>query len=57
MTVNQSEQLQQAIDCTVEEAVSSIALLCNTYKEGKQYPSKGVDLISRGVEAIYQAQL
>ena len=56
MTVNQSEQLQQAINRTVEEAVNSIALLCDTYKEGKEYPSEGVDLISRGVEAIYQAQ-
>ena len=57
MTLDQSQKLQLAVESSIEDAITNIAEQCDVYDEIKCRPQKGVDLISRGVEAIYQAQL
>ncbi len=57
MTLDQAQKLQLAVDASVEDVVANIAELCGAYDGDRCYPEEGVDLIRKGVEAIYMAQI
>ena len=57
MTLDQSQKLQLAVDASVEDAITNIAEQCDVYDHDRCRPREGVDLIAKGVEALYQAQI
>ncbi len=56
MTLDQAQKLQLAVDFSVEDVVTNVAEYCGAYDGDKCRPQDGVDLIRKGVEAIYMAQ-
>ena len=57
MTLDQSQKLQLAVDSSVEDAITNVAEQCDVYDGAKCRTQEGVDLIAKGVEAIYMAQI
>ena len=57
MTLDQAQKLQLAVNASVEDAITNVAEQCDVYDDDKCRPQDGVDLIAKGVEAIYMAQI
>lgn len=57
MTLDQAQKLQLAVDASIEDVITNVAERCDVYDDDRCRPQDGVDLIAKGVEAIYMAQI